>query len=266
MARQAGGPRTVESEALDAPVRYRGHVVSVVIPCHNEEEGLAEVLARVPSEVAEILVLDNCSTDRTVAVARAAGRRVRVLCHPSNLGYGGSYRRGFRAVTGDVVVTTDGDGTYPIHECLRLVDLLIDRELDFLNCSRFPLRQPASMSRRNRIGNGLLNLAIHVLFGIRLQDGQSGMWVLRTSVLPALDLTCTGMSFSNEIKIEAFTKLGHGAAETGIPYAGRVGHSKLFPFRDGVRMASYLLFRRFGGPRAARAGGSRTSVVLRAPG
>jgi hypothetical protein len=247
--------------------RYRGQALSVVIPCYNEEHGLARVLAQVPPEVGEVLVLDNCSTDATVEVARAGGEVVRVLCNPTNLGYGGSYLRGFEAAAGDVLVTTDGDGTYPIADCLRLVDVLLDNDLDFLTCSRFPLADRAAMTPRNRLGNWVLNSLVRGLYGIRLSDAQSGMWVIRASALDGLDLSCTGMSFSNEIKLEAFTKLGGRAAEVGIGFASRVGESKLMPFRDGMRMVRFIVTRRVLGP--ARAAGradhanAGASVLLR---
>lgn len=227
----------------NVPVR-----ITVVIPCLNEEEGLPRVLKAIPPEVHEILVLDNCSTDRTAEVALEGDPRVRVVRHPTNLGYGGSYRRGLPMASGDVIVTADGDGTYPVAECLRLVAALEDGGYDFLSCSRFPLQDKRNMSTRNRFGNRLLNTMVNVIYRLRLRDAQSGMWVFRKDILGRLNLTTTGMAFSHEIKIEAFTRPGIVAGEIGIPYAERIGTSKLYPFRDGVRMATFLVRRRLGRP------------------
>ena len=229
---------------------YRNHSITVVIPCYNEERGLPRVLAKIPAEVDEILVLDNVSTDRTVEVALVEPR-VRVIQHPVDLGYGGSYLRGLPMARGDLLVTTDGDGTYPVHECLRILDALLDRELDFVSCSRFPLSDPACMSARNRFGNWVLNTLVNLIYRVRLRDAQSGMWVFRRSVLGHLDLHNTGMAFSNEIKIEAFGNRAIRAAEVPIHYAERIGESKLYPFRDGVRMAAFLISRRLLGPTRA---------------
>lgn len=218
--------------------------ITVVIPCLNEEHGLPRVLRAIPPEVFEILVLDNCSTDRTVDVATNGDPRVRVVRHEKNLGYGGSYLRGLPMVGGEVVVTSDGDGTYPIAHCLRLVDALIAGDFDFLSCSRFPLSERRNMSPRNRFGNRLLNLLVNGFYGLRLKDAQSGMWVFRTSLLDQIHLTTTGMAFSHEIKIEAFTNPGVKAGEISIPYAERIGTSKLYPVRDGIRMVRFLMRRR----------------------
>ena len=221
--------------------------ITVVIPCLNEEQGLPRVLKAIPAEVAEILVLDNCSTDRTVEVARA-DPRVRVVRHPENLGYGGSYIRGLPMVRGDVVVTSDGDGTYPVQDCLGMVDALVRGDYDFLSCSRFPLHDRTNMSPRNRFGNWLLNTLVNRFYGLHLADAQSGMWVFRTQVLDRIRLTSTGMAFSHEIKIEAFTNPEIKAGEIRIPYAERIGTSKLYPVRDGVRMVRFLFKHRFSTP------------------
>jgi glycosyltransferase involved in cell wall biosynthesis len=222
--------------------------ITVVIPCLNEEQGLPRVLKAIPAEVEEILVLDNCSTDRTVEVAEE-DERVRVVRHPHNLGYGGSYIRGLPMVRGDVIVTSDGDGTYPVQDCLELVDALVEGGYDFLSCSRFPLHDRTNMSFRNRFGNRLLNTLVNAFYGLHLKDAQSGMWVFRTAVLDEIRLTSTGMALSHEIKLEAFTSPRVKAGEIRIPYAERVGTSKLYPVRDGVRMVRFLLTHRFSSAR-----------------
>lgn len=234
--------------AQDERARPRTGSITVVIPCFNEEHGLARVLSHVPEGVDEVLVLDNCSTDRTVDVASQGGPRVRVVQHPTNLGYGGSYIRGVPMASGDIIVTTDGDGTYPVNELHRLVDALEAGGYDFLSGSRFPLHDPDCMTRRNRFGNWLLNTLVNTFYRLELADASSGMWVFRKSAFEKFDLHSTGMAFSNEIKIEAFTTPGIKAGEIHIPYAERIGESKLYPFRDGVKMVVFLVKRRLFGP------------------
>src|SRR3989441_9907399 len=107
--------------------------ISVVIPCYNEEQGVREVIRRMPPAVDEIVVVDNNCTDRTAEVARALGARVVAEATP---GYGAAYKAGLRAATGDLVITLDGDGTYPPEEIERLVNQLLDRGWDFLSASR----------------------------------------------------------------------------------------------------------------------------------
>lgn len=223
---------------------YRDQRLSVVIPCYNEEHGIPHVVAKIPDEVDEILVLDNQSTDRTVEVATEIGGKVRVIQHPRNLGYGGSYIRGLPMASGDVIITTDGDGTYPVEDCLRLVDLLVERKVDFISCSRFPLQDLRGMHPRSRFGNAILNMLVNTFYGLNLADGQTGMWVFQKAILPLMRLESTGMAFSNEIKLEAFQHPQIRAIEAPIRYRERIGESKLYPFRDGVRMVNYLTRRR----------------------
>jgi len=215
-----------------------------VIPCFNEEHGLRKVLDRIPPGVDEVLVLDNCSVDKTAEVATRAGGRVRLVTHHTNLGYGGSYLRGVPMARGDVIVTADGDGTYPVQDCMRLVDELVKGGYDFVSCTRFPLHDKRCMSTRNQLGNWVLTALVNRFYGLRLRDAQSGMWVFRKDMFEKLNLSTTGMAFSNEIKIEAFTHPDVKAVEIHIPYAERIGRSKLYPFRDGVRMVSFLVRRR----------------------
>src|SRR5262245_28489923 len=116
---------------------HRDLTLSVVIPCHNEEQGVRDVLDRMPSAADEVVVVDNNCTDRTAEVARGRGA---VVVSEKRPGYGAAYKAGFAAATRDVIVTLDGDGTYPPEEIPRLVDTLVDRGWDFLSACRFPLQ------------------------------------------------------------------------------------------------------------------------------
>jgi glycosyltransferase involved in cell wall biosynthesis len=221
---------------------HRGLRITLVIPCYNEQEGIRQVLARVPPEVDERIVVDNASTDRTAEVAAQKGARV--VRQPKK-GYGAAYKAGFAAAGGDVVVTLDGDGTYPPEEIPRLVSALLDRGWDFLSACRFPLSDPRAMPWSNRIGNQVLTVATGVLFGLPIRDSQSGMWVFRRPLLARLRLTSDGMAFSEEIKLEAL-RLGAAFGEEHIPYGHREGEVKLQKWRDGWSNLAFLVRKRFG--------------------
>lgn len=221
---------------------HRNLTISVVIPCYNEEDGVRQVLSRMPKEVDEFVVVDNNCTDRTAEVARAMGARVVAEKTP---GYGAAYKAGLRAATKDVVVTLDGDGTYPPEEIPRLVDELVDRGWDFLSASRFPLVNPKAMYLMNRLGNGVLTVAAAVLFFKPIRDSQSGMWVFRRSGLEKMKLTSDGMAFSEEIKLEALIR-GLKFGEGHIPYGERIGEVKLQKWRDGYENLMFLVRKRFG--------------------
>lgn len=217
--------------------------ISAVIPCYNEEDGVRQVIGRMPKYVDEIVVVDNNCTDRTAEVARSLGA---VVVAEKTPGYGAAYKAGLRAATRDVIVTMDGDGTYPPEEIARLVDELESRKLDFLSASRFPLVDPKAMPFTNRLGNWVLTIAAAVLFFKPIRDSQSGMWVIRRPALAKLRLTSDGMAFSEEIKLEALLR-GVRFAEGHIPYGARVGDVKLQKWRDGWENLWFLVRKRFGG-------------------
>src|SRR6266850_4617657 len=221
---------------------HRDLTISVVIPCYNEEDGIREALGRMPKAVDEFVVVDNNCTDRTAEVATSLGARVVAEKTP---GYGAAYKAGMRAATSDLIVTLDGDGTYPPEEIPRLVDQLVDRGWDFLSASRFPLVDPEAMHLTNRLGNGVLTVAAAVLFFKPIRDSQSGMWVFRRSALERLKLTSDGMAFSEEIKLEAVLR-GLRFGEGHIPYGARIGEVKLQKWRDGWNNLAFLVRKRFG--------------------
>lgn len=221
---------------------HRSLTISVVIPCYNEEDGVREVIGRMPKAVDEIVVVDNNCTDRTAQVAAALGARV---VAEKTRGYGAAYKAGLQAATSDLVVTLDGDGTYPPEEIPRLVDVLLDRDWDFLSASRFPLSDGRAMGFSNRFGNWVLTVAAAVLFFKPIRDSQSGMWVFRRPVLGRLRLTSDGMAFSEEIKLEALLR-GLSFGESHIPYGARIGEVKLQKWRDGWDNLTFLVRKRLG--------------------
>jgi len=215
--------------------------IGVVIPCYNEAEGVRGVIGRMPAVVDEVVVVDNNCTDRTAEVAASLGARVVSERTP---GYGAAYKAGLRAVQSDIVVTLDGDGTYPPEEIPRLVQTLLEKRWDFLSASRFPLAKPRAMGFSNRLGNWVLTVAATLLFFKPIRDSQSGMWVFHRTALDRLRLTSDGMAFSEEIKLEALLR-GLRFGEAHIPYGMRVGEVKLQKWRDGWNNLLFLVRKRF---------------------
>jgi len=221
---------------------HRDLKISVVIPCYNEEEGVRHVIESLPDCVDEVVVIDNNSTDRTAEVATSLGARV---VFEGRKGYGAAYKAGLPAAEGDVIVTLDGDGTYPSEQIPELVDHLVDNNLDFISAARFPLQNPKAMNFSNKVGNMALTIAMLLLYGTPIKDSQSGMWVFRTRVLPQLKLTSDGMPLSEEIKIEAIRKKDVAFDEYHVNYHPRVGEVKLEKWRDGFRNLAFLVKKRF---------------------
>lgn len=222
---------------------YRDLTVSVVIPCFNEEHGIKQVLASIPTYVDEVIVVDNNSTDNTARVARDCGAQV---VFEGRKGYGRAHQAGLSAAGGDVIATLDGDGQSPACSIGPMIDFMLDRGLDFVSGTRFPLRNRDTMALTNRLGNRLLNYAFRLLYFHWIADSQSGMWVFRRTCLRYLHPTHPGMAFSEEIKVEALQEPEVRFGEFHIDYHERIGESKLFVWRDGWSNLTFLVRRRFG--------------------
>lgn len=216
--------------------------ISLVIPCYNEEDGVREVIGRCPPEIDEIVVVDNNCTDRTAEVARSLGA---VVVSEKTPGYGAAYKAGMKAATGDLIVTLDGDGTYPPESIPALIDKLVEKRWDFLSACRFPLADKAAMGLTNQFGNWVLTVTAMVLFFTPIKDSQSGMWVFKRSLLEKMRVTSDGMPFSQEIKLEAILR-GYKFGEEHIAYGARIGEVKLQKWRDGWLNLSFLFQKRFG--------------------
>lgn len=216
----------------------RGHRITVVMPCHNEEDGVRTVIEKMPAEVDEILVVDNASTDRTAEVARALGARV---VFEGRKGYGRAYRTGFEQARGDVIVTMDGDGTYPPESIPLLLHVLIEENVDFMTARRWRSKSGEDKSPIRLLGNFVLSAGTMLLFWKLIIDSQSGMWVFKRSIFDKIRPASDGMALSEEIKILAFSHPEIRCIEMPIYYGDRVGVSKLNLWKDGFQNLLFLL-------------------------
>jgi len=217
--------------------------VTLVIPTLNEEETIGEVIDTVPEgAVDEVLIVDGKSKDRTVDIAQERGARTIIELRR---GYGRAYKTGFANAEGDIIVTLDGDMTYPSEAIGGLVRMLEDEGLDFITCDRLSNLDPKAMTLTHRFGNWALVFTMNVLFRMKLKDSQSGMWVFRKRILEKVTLTADGMPLSEEIKIEAWKK-GFKCREVAIDYRPRTGTgAKLNTWSDGFLNLRFLFRKRF---------------------
>jgi dolichol-phosphate hexosyltransferase len=221
---------------------YKGQAITVIIPCLNEEQGIEKVLRAMPEFVDERIVVDNASTDRTSEVAESLGAKV---IREDVRGYGRAYKRGFAVATGDLIITLDGDHSYPVDAISYLIEAFLHLDVDFLNASRFPVRDSNAMSFKHKVGNLMLSAAMSVLFFRWVRDSQSGMWVFRRSILKEMKLESDSMAFSEEIKIEVLRNPRLRFGEISIQYSARMGEIKLNPWRDGIHNMWFLAKKRF---------------------
>jgi glycosyltransferase involved in cell wall biosynthesis len=217
-------------------------LVSVVIPCLNEAETIAECVTRARSTLdrdgleGEVIVVDNGSTDGSGDLARAAGAKVVEEPRP---GYGSAYLAGLAAARGDFIVMIDADLTYDFGEIPRFVgELQAGAQLVVGN--RMSDIRPGAMPFLSRLGNPLLSGFLNVLHRTNIRDAHCGMRALRRDVLPVLNLRTVGMEFASEMVIRA-AREHLDVREIPIALHPRVGESKLSPFRDGWRHLRVIL-------------------------
>jgi len=218
--------------------------VSVVIPCLNEAEGIAHVVAeardalRAAGLSGEIIVVDNASEDDSAALARDAGATV---ITESRRGYGSAYLAGLAAARGRYVLMADADGTYPLDRLGEFTQRLRDGA-DLVLGSRFKGEiEPGAMPWPNRyIGNPLLTGMLNLLFGSGVSDAHCGLRAIRSDVVPQLQLSATGMEFASEMVIKA-GKRRLRIDEVPIGYRMRIGDSKLSRFSDAWRHIRFML-------------------------
>lgn len=218
-------------------------LVSVVIPCLNEEENIEACVTaafdamRKAGLTGEVVVADNASEDRSAEIATAAGARV---VHEPRRGYGSAYLAGFGAARGKYIVMGDADLTYDFNEIPNFVKEL-DDGAQLVMGDRMDNIQPGAMHWLNRyVGNPILSGTLNLFFKTGIRDAHCGMRALRRDVLPVLDLRTTGMEFASEMVIRA-SKEKLDIREFPIQYHPRGGETKLSRVRDGWRHLRFLL-------------------------
>src|SRR3954471_3872862 len=250
------------ARAPHVPVRTAAPRVSVVIPTYNEARDLPRVFSRLPADLHEVVVVDGRSVDDTIEVARALRPDVRII-RQNRRGKGNAMACGFAAVTGDIVVMLDADGSADPREIPAYVAPLLTGA-DFAKGSRFAAGGgSADITPLRAWGNGWLNLTANLLFGTRytaLCYGYNAFWA---HCLPALELTPGdhtadakrwGDGFEIETLINArIAKAGLRITEVPSYELKRIhGQSHLCTWRDGLRVLRALLIERLNGQRRKR--------------
>jgi glycosyltransferase involved in cell wall biosynthesis len=216
--------------------------VSVVIPCLNEAETIAECVTRARAALdeggfdGEVIVVDNGSTDGSGELARAAGAHV---VEEPRRGYGSAYLAGLALARGEYIVMVDADLTYDFAEIPRFVQEL-EKGAQVVIGNRMADIRPGAMPLLSRLGNPLLSGFLNVLHRTNVHDAHCGMRAVRRDVVPVLNLRTVGMEFASEMVIRA-TREHLDVREVPIALHPRVGTSKLSPFRDGWRHLRLIL-------------------------
>jgi glycosyltransferase involved in cell wall biosynthesis len=205
--------------------------ISLILPAKNEAEGLRRALPGVRELLpdAEIIVVDDGSTDQTALVARELGARV--LSSPYSMGNGAAIKRGAREASGDILMFMDADGQHNV-ALIPQVLAKLDEGYDMVVGARGWDGQ-ASVGRG--MANGLYNRIATLMTGHRVADLTSGFRAVRADKFREfLHLLPNGFSYPTTITM-AFFRSAYPVAYVPIPVAARVGTSHIRPMRDGVR-------------------------------
>lgn len=214
--------------------------VAVLIPCCNEETAIGKVIADFAAALpdATIYVYDNNSTDRTVAVARAAGAVVRTEVLQ---GKGHVVRRMFADIEADVYVLVDGDDTYDAKAAPVMVRLLLERRLDMVSAAR-DTPAPAAHRLGHKLGNAILSGMVRHVFGQGISDMLSGYRVFNRRFVKSFPALASGFETETEFTVHALA-LHMPVAEISAPYRSRAAgsHSKLHTVADGLRILREIM-------------------------
>ena len=219
-------------------------VLSIVIPVFNEETTILEILDRVDALPVnkEIIVVDDCSTDRTREKLQSVERLYRVIYKPHNEGKGAALRSGFAAATGSVVVIQDADLEYDPRDILPLLEPIIRDEADVVYGSRFLGEEIRDPSWVHRFGNAVLTKASNCLTGLKLTDMETCYKAFRREVLSDLNLKQNRFGFEPEVTAK-LARRGRRFAELPIGYHGRgYEEGKKIGIKDAVN-AFYCIVR-----------------------
>jgi glycosyltransferase involved in cell wall biosynthesis len=228
--------------AIESPL------LSVVMPVYNERTTIDEIVARVlavPLRV-ELIVVDDCSRDGTRERLQELQRTYgfTLLLQERNQGKGAALRRGFSAVSGDIIVIQDADLEYSPEEFPQLVELIVDGRADVVYGSRFLGRHRVFLFT-HYLGNRVLTFLTNVLYNTMLTDMETCYKVMRREVLQTMDLESNGFGIEPEMTAKIF-KRGYRVYEVPITYDGRgYDEGKKIGWKDGVVALWILLKHRF---------------------
>ncbi len=210
--------------------------VAVILPCYNEAAAIHGVVEsfRQALPKATIYVFDNDSSDATAAEAKAAGAVVR---HVGLKGKGNVVRRMFADVDADIYLMADGDDTYDAKAAPRLIERLIEGQLDMVVGARTDHGESENYRPGHRLGNHMLSSAVRAIFGGSFVDMLSGYRAFSRRYVKSFPAEASGFEIETELTVHALA-LRMPFAEVATRYGSRPegSASKLSTYRDGFRI------------------------------
>jgi glycosyltransferase involved in cell wall biosynthesis len=220
--------------------------LSVIIPAYNEEATLARVVGEVLklSQVLEVIVVDDGSTDGTRQVCEALSRipKVRTVILPRNRGKCEALKAGFAISTGEIVIIQDADLEYNPKEIPDIIQPILDGQADVVYGSRFLVRKAARVLYfYHFVANKCLTLFSNLLTNVNFTDVETGYKAFRGEIIRNMRITSRG--FGIEIEMTAkIAKLGCAIYEVPISYYGRTyEQGKKIGLSDGIEALWYIV-------------------------
>jgi glycosyltransferase involved in cell wall biosynthesis len=222
--------------------------LSVVVPVYNEQTTLAEVVGKllnVPC-LLEIIIVDDCSTDRTAEVAAelaATHRKVHVVRQPLNAGKTAALKTGFALTTGAIVIVQDADLEYDPSDIYGVIRPILEGHAHAVFGSRFLVRRATRVLYfYHYVANKLLTLLSNSLTNLNMTDVETGYKAFRGDIIRNMTIVSSGFGFEVEV-VAKIAKLKVAVYEVPISYYGRTyDEGKKIVFLDGL-IALWLVIR-----------------------
>jgi len=212
--------------------------LSVIIPCFNEETTIIEIINKVknnPYKNIEILVIDDCSTDRSRNLLKKIESKIdKLIFHKKNLGKGASIRSGLKKATGDILIIQDADLEYNPDEYPILIKPIMQNNADVVYGSRFQGSQPHRVLYFwHSIGNKFLTILSNMFTNLNLTDMECCYKVFKKEIINKISLKENRFGFEPEITAK-FARLNCRIFEVGVSYYGRTySEGKKIGWKDG---------------------------------
>ncbi len=220
---------------------YRGFKIAVIIPCHNEALAISSVVSDFKEYLPEgdIYVFDNNSTDFTGEIAKKAGAIVK---HVKLKGKGNVVRRMFADVNADIYVMIDGDNTYEVAAVKKLIDKLIDDDLDMVVGCRKEDGSAETYRTGHRFGNRILTGTVTAIFKGQFTDMLSGYRVFTRRYVKSFPSQSRGFETETELTIHALElRMKYGEVDTSYGSRSEGSESKLSTYKDGFRILKTII-------------------------
>ena len=222
--------------------------LSVVIPAFNEEATLELVVRKVLAVVPflqEIVIVDDCSTDRTAEIAAKLAESielVRFVRHAKNSGKTEALKTGFALTQGDIVIVQDADLEYDPSEIADVIQPILDGHADVVYGSRFLVRKTARVLYfYHYLANKALTFSSNVMTNLNMSDVETGYKAFRKEIIRNMVIVSNGFGFEIEVTAK-IAKLKCAIYEVPISYYGRTyDEGKKIGLMDGVAAFWFIL-------------------------